>query len=100
MNKGRGVSMNDAENHMKHKNLMSAASIGAFLLIVSGCGNTPATGDLYDAEEMKESIVGSRVKMEPRNVEDGATPVRVYSREEMRRNGSRSVGGFLGGNNL
>lgn len=100
---------------MRHKNIIGTASIATIMLMLTACGTTPTEDRLSDsgsqevlgaadtrlvyAEVEEDTVVGSRIKQTGGEVEDSATPVRVYDRDDMRRNGARSVGGFLGGIN-
>ncbi|MCG8371340.1 MAG: hypothetical protein MJA32_12615 [Proteobacteria bacterium] len=74
-----------------------AAAVGCLLLLsMTGCATTE-DGKLYSYGEQGEVIVGSRIRRTAEQAEDGATPVRVFNRDEMKRTGARSVGGFVGG---
>ena len=87
---------------MTHIRSMSAVALGCAAILLSGCATTPETdywveeGD-FPPKTAEDPVVGTRIGS-TNDAENGAKPVRVYSREEMRKNGSRSVGGFLGGN--
>ena len=87
--------------------LLIAGFLCFSVILLSACGTTAeleSEGGAVLVEQPFASVerdvptVGSRIKnYEP--PEDAAVPVRVFDREDMRRTGSRSVGGFLGGVN-
>ena len=68
------------------------------VVLLTACATTEESDILYGPVEVEKPTVGSRIK-ELNEAEDGAVPVRVFSREDMRRSGARSIGGFLGGPN-
>ena len=68
------------------------------VVLLTACATTDESDVLYEPVEVEKPTVGSRIK-DLNEAEDGAVPVRVFSREDIRRSGFRSVGGFLGGPN-
>jgi hypothetical protein len=83
---------------MRRIALFSSAIASASLLLLGGCATTTDDGVLYSyGTKGEKTVVGSRIPRSADDAEDGATPVRVYDREGMKRTGARSVGGFIGG---
>ncbi|MEL7184922.1 MAG: hypothetical protein AAFN50_00630 [Pseudomonadota bacterium] len=78
---------------------VTIAISGLSLLLLAGCA-TNDDGVLYSyGPDSEGTVVGSRIRRSADDAEDGATPVRVYDRENMKRTGARSVGGFVGSGN-
>ena len=79
---------------------MRFLALGMTAVFMSGCATTDTTDDKYSDESYQEnrgvSVVGSRIKRDS-EIDERASPARVYDRDDMRATGAHTAGEFLGG---
>lgn len=88
---------------MTYKYMIQFTIIGLAMGLLSGCAasgaNTVEDGAIVSEGGSKGrdgvATVGSRIKRSG-DSEEGATPVKIYSQDDMRQTGAVSLGEFLG----